>query len=421
MGSDGGGSALRSGPRLAERMARRVPDLARRAVEQITVEVPLYRVLPREQLDGEILDVVTENIRLFLRAFQKDRPPTSGELTGVLASAARRAEEGVPLADLLAAYHVGARLSWLDLMEVAGRGDEELPAAGVSLLRYMQEVTSAVSTVYLEVQQAIHSEARVARQQLTSALLAGQPTDLLVERAGARVAPAYVALMLALPGPEVDPRAGAGSAVAERRRIRWLQDALDDFAGAPVLSVLDGHGGAALLPATPATVHEVDHTLPVLLVRLAEATGVPVHAASAQAATPAAVPAEARLAGEVLELVQRLARPPGLYRLSDLLVEYQLTRPGPAHDALACRLDGIADQPHLIATLRAYLGHDRRRSRVADALHIHPNTVDYRLGRIAALTGLDPAKPSDGQILMAALLVRDPPAPPGRRGGSPDR
>jgi sugar diacid utilization regulator len=235
------------------------------------------------------------------------------------------------------------------------------------------------------------------------------------------VAPAYVVLALALPGPEVDPQLDAGSAVAERRRIRWLQDALDAFAGSAVLSVLDGRGGTALLPATPATVDAIDHALPGLLARLADATGVPVRAASAQAATPDVVPAGAGLAGEVLELVQRLDRPPGLYRLCDLLVEYQLTRPGPAHDELARRLDCIVDQVHLVDTLRAYLGHDRRRGRVADALHVHPNTVDYRLGRIAALTGLDPANPSDSQILRAALMVRDSSAPPGARGSSSDR
>ena len=44
------GAALRSRPRLTERMARRVPDLARRAVEQITVELPMYRALPQEEV-----------------------------------------------------------------------------------------------------------------------------------------------------------------------------------------------------------------------------------------------------------------------------------------------------------------------------------------------------------------------------------
>ena len=52
------------------------------------------------------------------------------------------------------------------------------------MLRYMQEVTSAVSGAYLEVQQDIHGEERVARQQLTGALMSGQPIGLLVEAGG---------------------------------------------------------------------------------------------------------------------------------------------------------------------------------------------------------------------------------------------
>ena len=401
-------AALRSSPRLIERMARRVPDLARRAVEQFTVELPMYGVLPREELDGEIVDVVAENIRLYLRTVQKGRPPTAAELTGIRASAARRAEEGVPLADVLAAYHVGARLSWLEMVDVSAPGDDEaLLAACVSLLRYMQEVTSAVSSVYLEVQQAIHGEERVARQQLTSALMSGQPTGLLVERAGARVAPSYVVLEVALPVPAAGPQADAGSGVAERRRIRLVQAELDAFAGTTVLSVLDGQGGTALLPATPERLDAVDGAVPDLVSRLQEAAAGPVHAASTPAETLDAIPAGLRLAGEVLDLARRLGRPPGLYRLGDLLVEYQLTRPGPARDELARRLDHIADQPQLLDTLRAYLDHERRRGRAAEVLHVHANTVDYRLGRIAALTGLDPARSADSQVLLAALTVRD--------------
>jgi hypothetical protein len=389
-------------------MARRVPDLARRAVEQITVELPMYRALPQEELDGEILDVVAENIRLFLRTHQQDRPPTAEELTGIRASAARRAEERVPLSDVLAAYHVGARLSWLEMMDVSAPGDDvELLAAGVSMLRYMQEVTSAVSGAYLEVQQDIHGEERVARQQLTGALMSGQPIGLLVERAGTRVAPSYVVLEVALPGSAAGPQADAGSVVAERRRIRLMQAELDGFAGPTVLSVLNGQGGTALLPATPDTLGQVDEALPSLLTSLTEATGVPVHATSARAETIGRLPVEIALAREVMELVRRLGRPPGLYRLHDLLVEYQLTRPGPARDELAGRLDRIAGQPHLLDTLRAYLDNERRRGRVAEVLHVHPNTVDYRLGRIATLTGLDPARSADSQVLMAALTVHD--------------
>ncbi|MGY1681977.1 helix-turn-helix domain-containing protein [Geodermatophilus sp. SYSU D01176] len=57
--------------------------------------------------------------------------------------------------------------------------------------------------------------------------------------------------------------------------------------------------------------------------------------------------------------------------------------------------------------MRALLasGHDRRRT--AEALHVHPNTVDYRLGRIARACGIDPADPAGRPAALAALAVRD--------------
>lgn len=60
----------------------------------------------------------------------------------------------------------------------------------------------------------------------------------------------------------------------------------------------------------------------------------------------------------------------------------------------------------MLRTLETYLelGLDRRAT--AAALHIHPNTVDYRIRRIDRLTGLSPARPADLQHISAALVAR---------------
>ena len=49
----------------------------------------------------------------------------------------------------------------------------------------------------------------------------------------------------------------------------------------------------------------------------------------------------------------------------------------------------------LVPTVRAWLAADRRSDRVADLLHIHPNTLAYRLRRFAAISGLDPTSTAD--------------------------
>jgi DNA-binding PucR family transcriptional regulator len=49
---------------------------------------------------------------------------------------------------------------------------------------------------------------------------------------------------------------------------------------------------------------------------------------------------------------------------------------------------------------------DNRRQTALD-LHVHRNTLDYRLQRISALTGLDLAVPAQTRVLEAALTARD--------------
>jgi DNA-binding PucR family transcriptional regulator len=51
-----------------------------------------------------------------------------------------------------------------------------------------------------------------------------------------------------------------------------------------------------------------------------------------------------------------------------------------------------ADEFHreLASTALAYLDHGQRLDRTAQALHVHPNTVRYRLRRLQEITGLPP-------------------------------
>lgn len=62
--------------------------------------------------------------------------------------------------------------------------------------------------------------------------------------------------------------------------------------------------------------------------------------------------------------------------------------------------------PELVKTLRIYLTNDRHLTRAAAALHVHPNTVRYRLVRAQELLELNLREPEDRFLLELALRVQ---------------
>jgi sugar diacid utilization regulator len=67
----------------------------------------------------------------------------------------------------------------------------------------------------------------------------------------------------------------------------------------------------------------------------------------------------------------------------------------------------------LASTLRAYADCDLNVARTAERLVVHPNTVHYRLRRVADLSGRDPRRFDDLVELLTSLklLARDAPSP----------
>ncbi len=110
-------------------------------------------------------------------------------------------------------------------------------------------------------------------------------------------------------------------------------------------------------------------------------------------------------AREVAQLASAIGRPPGMYRLDDVLLESVLVRPSTVTERLMQLVAPLAEGTALRETLETYLAADLDRRRAASALHIHPNTLDYRLRRIHELTGLAPTTTHGLQLLSAALIA----------------
>jgi hypothetical protein len=308
---------------------------------------------------------------------------------------------------VLSAYHVGGRVCWEVLVAEAGPDEQDaLIVAAGRVMRYIQQTTGAVAAAYIEERQSIYGEERDALRALASALLNGEPADALAARVGIAVAPAYVVLNIAVGQHADEVDSAAGSTIAARRKLRRVQGRLERWASQPVLGLLEPSGGPVLLATTPEDVSRLLGGLDGLVNELTNAAAAPVSFGTALATTVADLPSAARQAADILRLAVGMGRPPGRYVLQDVLLEYQLSRPSDALPALGSLLDPLNRNPDLVLTLETYLGFDLDRRKAAAALHVHPNTLDYRLRRIVELTGIDPSTAHGLQLIGAALAAR---------------
>ncbi|MGW5381456.1 PucR family transcriptional regulator [Nocardia sp. NPDC003963] len=310
------------------------------------------------------------------------------------------AAEGVALEAVQHATHLGFRFV-LDLLAGRARGADGpmMVVAGQRLAEVLDHVITGFTRAYLREFRA-HTAARHAgAEALAAALISGTGTAETVRENGFRNVDSYSVLALALSGPVHAGADTGGDGSDARRRLRRLRAELGLGADMPPARLSEA-GGTVLVPR-----HRDDESTVVrLFERLRVAAAGPLLATVVHAHRDE-VPDASRRAHELLDLAQRLHRPPRLYRLADLAVEYQITRPGPARQRLATALDPLLSQPELLHTLATHLANDRNRQLTARVLYIHANTLDYRLRRIAQHTGLDPAHADDLWHLQAALVA----------------
>ncbi|WP_280276440.1 PucR family transcriptional regulator [Nocardia wallacei] len=348
---------------------------------------------------------VRDCLVLALRALSDPGPRDAAQLAELVGRAAEWAREGIDLDTVLRTYHETVRRGFEQVAAEQRCGPAELLAGAEEMLRLLETVTVATSSAYLDEHRLAARHHQTAAQTLVTALLSGHGREALARRTGITVAGTYQVVALAIPPHpgERDPRLNTEGVA--RRKLRRLQSALAPVLGSRALSLLSVDGGTILVPVEDPTALNgglamTADTLDVL----SAAASVPLTATVVTGATED-IPELAEQARELLELVRALGRSPGLYRMADVAVEYQMTRPGPAREHLAAVLDPLTPHPELVETLRAFLSSGLDRRATAGQLHIHPNSVSHRLRRIERLAGLNLSHPDSISRASLALLA----------------
>jgi len=236
-----------------------------------------------------------------------------------------------------------------------------------------------------------------SREAAFSALLDGRPGPDIGARYGVTIAERYRVLALAT---QPDRHSDEDDVIGTDLPAQRLRRALSDRTGGATLSKVSSTGGTILVPDTEVAGTGVEH----LVAEIGRTADLSISATVVEASVADLADAAER-AHELLDIVQRLDLPAGLYGFDELALEYQLTRPGPALAHLRALLAPLDGHPELLATLRCHIAAGLNRRRTGKTLNLHPNTVDYRLRRIAELTGFHAHRYPDLWYLRSALVV----------------
>lgn len=289
------------------------------------------------------------------------------DFTSALRFGAERAALGVPVAGLLSGVHAG-RSRILEIAITRGRAAgipyDVLLQALLKLDKFGTALEHHVIDGYRAAERDLDHDGRSDRIQVLRRLLLDEQVD----------------------GPAADPAkfglTGSGryhcvvSDAAEPGRVRAMEQTYARCGGvlAPVAGRLSG-----LTPRLPSATRDEPGVLVVTTpaVRLSQAPDayrLGVAALTAGLAGGAAgVRSVVDLAGETALAAQPLL---GGFLSEDLLA--QLDPGDPFHR-------------DLVSTALAFLDRGQRLDRTATALHLHPNTVRYRLRRLHELTGFNDA------------------------------
>jgi hypothetical protein len=363
--------------------------IACRMVDAYCDEIESYARLPHAVLEGRKFDVARSNLELFLDLADKQREIVDEDLEIACASARADARDGIPLDDLLQAYRIGGMVCWREVIPHGLPGEHfAAVAAGELYVRFAETMSTAVTAAY-------HDELRLMgprEDRLQRSLYEGILGEEMAERELRELAEElrFPLLTAYLPFAAA-PRRGSADDLARRLSGHGLLALVDDEG---VVGLAPDDDAKRILGAAGATF----------------AVGAPVQRSELVAAAEdqralldlGLHAGHSGAIGQREFLIERcLVRGP----LLGSALEQQLLAPLEEHDR-ACGSE-------LVTTLEAFVGVGLSRKDAARTLHIHPNTLDYRLDQINRLTGVRLGQPRDLTLVTLALAQRGLPDRPG--------
>ena len=386
---------------VADAMRAELPKVAERAVEAIIVAVPGYADAFQGPMGRKISNAVELTLRGFLQLAAAGGTADAGTPGGPVVEAAYalgrgEARSGRSMDALLAAYRVGARVSWRDMSATAvaaGLGPESTARFAELVFAYIDRLSAASVAGHADELASSGRARERLLERLAQGLLLGSPhAELVAAAQRAEWTPPRTLTVAVLP----EARAQGALVSLDPRTLRSTEE-LPEIEGAPVLTVLlvpDAEG-----PARPALLRSLEGR---------EAT-----------VGPARPWWEAHSSYKRVLRALRLGMTPGDRapldtdaRLAELVLRADEETLADLRARVLAPLAEVGDSARekLTETLRSWLLHHGRRDQVAAELFVHPQTVRYRMTQLRQLYGPRLEQPATVLELTVALGVAPPTA-----------
>ena len=394
---------------LLERVLARRHELASSLVDEYRTAVAEYRELPEAVLVRDVGDAAVQNIEYLVDTFDDGFDIPEEEVEWLRRSAARRVHQQISLPSLLRTYRLWGNRLWREMVAAAGADDLGRQLAIESadaMMRYIDIVSAGVTQAYLTESSAAALDKHAIRTDVLETLL----TDKIVsERARRQVAVLAASLrnpllVVVIQLPERDnPLRGAQGAVrAARNQLReHTRNLYIGVREAEVVCICEldhDHDGSDGIDGVAHALADCGRGWTVGIGRLTR--GLPgVRRSYAEAHEAAELGFSLRQSGRAV-------------RFTDVLLD-QILRSTTHVDALLEETVGpllAYDDDRgsaMLATLRSFVRSNFNLTKAAAELTVNPNTVVYRLRRIRALTGRDPAAVDDLLLLALGLRLYD--------------
>ncbi|GAB2537428.1 PucR family transcriptional regulator [Nocardia heshunensis] len=329
------------------------------------------------------------HVDLLFALFIDGIDPTDAALAPIVEAAHAAMQHGRTLEEVLDIRLGAIEYVWRGLAADADEPTRRLMFEhALPLSRYNAIVSSRIAVAGAAFTAAPRWEQLEARHDLADALLTGRSVADMHADPRIRLAENYLVVVARADDPA--PR------TVGNLRMRFPHAANElvraDAGGWSALVPLDGEVSAAIADLEQ-RVRPVGDALPRFWLGVAAGSVPGLPAAFAEARTLA----ELGRALDTGEIICRRER---------FMLEYAIAVDAQTRERLARVLDPLDDQPILTETYTAFTRNNYALNPTADALHIHRNTVTYRLSRIAELTGYDPQNPTEAMTLTAAHTAR---------------